>query len=127
MLRLSPALLLAALALGACTTAPPSGPSLVATAGKDKSVATFRQDDADCRQVAAQRIAAGAPTQPAEGAPAAAPVAGTPQQRYDASYAQCMCAKGDTIERRYGAYPLVFIGLLSSVGMGAAGHGSGNH
>ncbi len=126
MFRLSHVVLLVALTLGACATAPPSGPSLVAAAGKDKSVAAFRQDDADCRQVAAQRVAGAAPTQPTEAAPAAAPVAGTPQQRYDASYAQCMCAKGDAIERRYGAYPLVFIGFLSSVGMQAGGHGGGS-
>lgn len=119
-------MLLAALALGACTTAPPSGPSLAASPAKGKSVAAFRQDDTDCRQVAAQQIAAEAQPQGAGGAPTARPTAGTPQQRYDASYAQCMCAKGNDIARRYVGLPLVTIGLLSSVGMGAAGHGSGN-
>jgi hypothetical protein len=127
MVHLSRATLLAALALAACATVPPSGPSVVATAGKDKSAAAFLQDDAECREVAARQIAAELPARPTEGGPAAAPVAGTPQQRYDASYAQCMCAKGDSIARRYVGLPVVTIGLLSSVGMGAAGHGSGNH
>jgi hypothetical protein len=127
MIRLSTAMLLAALALSACTTAPPSGPSLAATAGKGKSVAAFRQDDTDCRQVAAQRIAAEAQPQAAAGAPASGPVAGTPQQRYDASYAQCMSEKGDRVARVYRFPSLVTIGLLSSVGMGAAGVGSGHH
>jgi hypothetical protein len=112
------AMLIAALALGACTTAPPSGPRLVASPGKDKSVAAFRQDDTDCRQAAAQTIGAESRPQPAEG---------TQQQRYDASYAQCMCAKGDTVARAYPPMPLVTIGLLSSVGMGSAGVGGGHH
>ncbi len=118
MFRLSPAVLLTALALSACTTAPPSRPSLAATPAKGKSVAAFRQDDTDCRQVAAQQIAAEAQPQAA---------GGTPQQHYDASYAQCMSQKGDTVARVYRFPPLVTMGLLSSVGMGAAGVGSGHH
>jgi hypothetical protein len=119
MFRLSPAVLLAALALSACTTAPPpSGPSLTAIPAKGKSVAAFHQDDTDCRHVAAQQIAA-------EAQPHAA--GGTPQQRYDASYAQCMSQKGDTVARVYRFPSLVTIGFLSSVGMGAAGVGGGHH
>jgi len=116
--RPSPAVLLAALALSACTSAPPSGPSLAATPAKGKSVAAFHQDDTDCRQLAAQQIAAEAQPQAA---------AGTPRQRYDASYAQCMSQKGNMVERVYRFPPLVTIGFLSSVGMGAAGVGGGHH
>jgi len=112
------AVLLAALALCACTTTPPSGPSLAAIPAQGKSVAALRQDDADCRHAAAQQIAAGAQPQAA---------AGTPQQRYDASYAQCMSQKGDTVARVYRFPSLVATGLLSSVGTGPAGVGSGHH
>ena len=114
MSRRSLAMLIAVLALGACATLPPSGPSVVATAGKDKGVAEFRQDDADCRQAAV--------VQPAtESAPGAAPTAGTKQQRYDASYAQCMCAKGDKIAQGFAAYPLVATGLLATLGASGGG------
>jgi hypothetical protein len=112
------AVLLAVLALGACTTAPPSGPSLAAAPGKGKSVAALRQDDTDCRHAAAQQINA-------EPQPKAA--GGTPQQRYDASYAQCMSQKGEMVARVYHFPSLVTIGFLSSAGMGAAGVGGGHH
>lgn len=118
MFRLSPAVLMAALALSACTTSPPAGPSLATTPAKGKSVAAFRQDDIDCRQAAAQQIAA-------EPQPQA--VGGTSQQRYDASYAHCMSQKGDTVARVYRFPPLVTIGFLSTAGMGAAGVGGGHH
>lgn len=109
---------LAALALGACTAAPPDGPRLVASPGKDKSEAAFRQDDVDCRQVAAQAIAAQAPPEPAEGGP---------RQRYEQSYGQCMSAKGNTVERRYPYPSLLATGLLPLGGTGPAGVGSGQH
>jgi uncharacterized protein YcfJ len=49
--------LLPVLALGACTVAPPSGPSIVAMPGQGKSFTQFRQDDADCRDYAQSKIA----------------------------------------------------------------------
>jgi hypothetical protein len=107
------AMLIAVLALGACAAPSPTGPGVVATAGKDKGVAELRQDDADCRQAAV--------TQPAS-APAGTPTAGTPQQRYDASYAQCMCAKGDKIAHGLAAYPLVATGLLPTLSASGGGH-----
>jgi uncharacterized protein YcfJ len=53
MKRLLP--LLGALALGACATVPPSGPSVLALPGKDKSFAQFRGDDFACREYAGSR------------------------------------------------------------------------
>jgi len=44
--------LLPAFALGACTVAPPSGPSVVALPGHGKTFAQFQQDDAYCRDYA---------------------------------------------------------------------------
>jgi hypothetical protein len=44
-----------ALALGACTVAPPPGPSVMAMPGKDKSFEAFQQDDIACRQYAWQQ------------------------------------------------------------------------
>ena len=43
------------LALGACTTLPPSGPSVMVLPGTGKSFDQFRFDDDGCRQFAAQR------------------------------------------------------------------------
>jgi len=44
--------LLPVFALGACTVAPPSGPSVVALPGHGKTFAQFQQDDAYCRDYA---------------------------------------------------------------------------
>jgi hypothetical protein len=44
------------LALGACTVAPPSGPSVVAMPGPGKSFAQFQQDDDTCRAYGQSRI-----------------------------------------------------------------------
>ena len=44
--------LLSALALSACTVAPPSGPSVVAMPGQGKSWPQFQQDDAYCKSYA---------------------------------------------------------------------------
>ena len=43
------------LLLGACTTLPPSGPSVMALPGTGKSFEQFRYDDGDCRQYAMQQ------------------------------------------------------------------------
>jgi hypothetical protein len=48
--------LLPVLALGACTVAPPSGPTVVAMPGPGKSWPQFQQDDAYCRNYAQSRI-----------------------------------------------------------------------
>lgn len=43
------------LLLGACTTLPPSGPSVMVLPGTGKTFDQFRLDDNDCRQFAAQQ------------------------------------------------------------------------
>src|SRR5258708_40251556 len=48
--------LLGTLALGACAVGPPPGPSVAALPGKDKSLEALQQDDATCRQYAAQTL-----------------------------------------------------------------------
>jgi hypothetical protein len=103
MSRASRAMLIAVLALGACTAQSQSGESqsgksqsgesqsgrgFVDAAGKGKSLAEFRQDDADCRQ---------------------------DLQQYDARYAECLRAKGYRIVRGSSDYPLISTGLLPAV------------
>jgi len=93
MSRGSRAMLIAVLALGACTAESQPGESqpgsgFVAAAGKGKSLAEFRQDDADCRQ---------------------------DMQQYDARYTECLRAKGYRIVRGSADYPLVTTGLLPTV------------
>ena len=102
--------MIAALALAACAPAgPPSAPGVVATAGHDKSVTAFGEDDVACRQAAAAAAS--------ESAPAGA----TPQQRYDARYASCMGAKGNRVQQALRAYPLVATVVPPMVGMGGGG------
>jgi hypothetical protein len=57
--------LLGTLALGACTVAPPTGPSAMALPGKDKPFEAFQQDDASCRQYASVQIGGGSPAEAA--------------------------------------------------------------
>ena len=47
--------LAAPLAFAACTVVPPTGPSVLALPGKDKTFAAFQQDDSSCRQYAFQQ------------------------------------------------------------------------
>lgn len=54
--------LLATLSLGACTVAPPTGPSVVAMPGQGKSWDEFRQDDAYCRNYAQSQMPGAAQT-----------------------------------------------------------------
>jgi outer membrane lipoprotein SlyB len=62
MSRFTPSIaLLGTLALGACTVAPPTGPSAMALPGRDKSFEAFQQDDASCRQYASAQIGGTAP------------------------------------------------------------------
>lgn len=49
---------IALLALAGCAEVPPAGPSVMALPGRDKSLAAFQADDANCRQFAAQQIGA---------------------------------------------------------------------
>lgn len=59
------AALAGALAVGACTVAPPTGPSVAALPPPGKDFARFRQEDLACRQVAQQEIGYGSPQQAA--------------------------------------------------------------
>jgi len=49
--------ILPVLALGACTVAPPSGPTVVAMPGQGKTFQQFQQDDDYCRNYAQSKIA----------------------------------------------------------------------
>jgi hypothetical protein len=76
--RLAPAGALGlALALGACAVAPPTGPTVMALPGKGKSFATFRQEDASCRQYAEQQIGYMQPAQAANNAAVGSALIGT--------------------------------------------------
>jgi len=101
------------LAIGACTAEPSSRPAVVTAVGTGKSLAEFRQDDSICRQAAATRSGV-APA----GADTVAAIAGvgTPEQRYKASYAQCITARGYRVVQGSDAYPLVATDSLPTVG-----------
>jgi hypothetical protein len=59
------AALAGALAVGACTVAPPTGPSIAALPPAGKDYARFRQEDYACRQHALQDTGHGSPQQAA--------------------------------------------------------------
>jgi OmpA family protein len=71
------AALLGTLAIGACAVGPPPGPSVAALPAKDKSIEAFQQDDAVCRQYAAQTLGNVSPTEAANQTVANNAVAGT--------------------------------------------------
>src|SRR3954447_10690572 len=61
--------LLVPLGLGACTVAPPAGPRVLAMPPSGKDLATFRNEDAQCRDYASAQIGHGQPA--AAGPPSA--------------------------------------------------------
>ncbi|WP_297490088.1 glycine zipper family protein [Acidocella sp.] len=70
--------LLPLLTLGACTVAPPSGPSVVAMPGQGRSFSQFQQDDATCRDYAQSKMPdAGQVAQTSQQNSAATAAAGT--------------------------------------------------
>jgi hypothetical protein len=71
------ATLLGMLALGACAVGPPPGPTVAAVPGKDKSLEAFQQDDAACRQYAAQTLGGVSPADAANQSMANSAVVGT--------------------------------------------------
>jgi len=71
------AALLGSLALGACAAGPPTGPSVAALPGKDKSLEAFQQDDAACRQYASQTVGNASPADAANQSMANSAAAGT--------------------------------------------------
>lgn len=66
-----------ALALGGCTVAPPSGPTVMALPGKGKSFDQFRQEDATCRYYAQQQTGFQQPGQAGANAAVGSAVVGT--------------------------------------------------
>jgi len=71
------ALIIAALALGACAVAPPTGPSVMALPAQGKSFEQFQADDATCQQYASDRIGNGTPQHAANESGAASAAVGT--------------------------------------------------
>jgi hypothetical protein len=67
----------AAFSLGACTVAPPSGPSVMALPGQGKSFETFQQDDVACRQYAWQQTGGASPGAAASQSAVGSAVVGT--------------------------------------------------
>jgi hypothetical protein len=74
----------AALAVGACATAP-RGPSVMVLPGAGKPLDVFQGDDGACRQWASQQVAADSDS------------AWMVQRRYDIAYQQCMYSRGHQI------------------------------
>ncbi len=103
--RFVPLLLAAASVLGACTSMP-SGPSVMALPGTNKSLDQFRGDDITCRQFALGQVSGVSSHQASTTATASHPAPGTSstsyagddaQQQYDAAYVQCMYASGHRV------------------------------
>lgn len=67
----------ATLALGACTVAPPPGPSVMALPGQNKDFAAFQQDDMACRQFAWQQTGGVSPAAAATQSGVGSAVVGT--------------------------------------------------
>jgi len=65
------------LALGACAVAPPPGPGVVAMPGAGKTFEAFQQDDAFCRQAAAQSTGGVSPAEAATNSAVGSAVLGT--------------------------------------------------
>ena len=80
---------LGAVLVSACSSAPTTyGPSMLVLPGTGKTFEHFRLDEQDCRADAQSQISKASAEQDS---------AGTPQQRYDRSFVQCMYAKGHKV------------------------------
>ena len=79
---------LGAVLLSACASAPTYGPSMMVLPGTGKTFDHFRLDEQDCRAHAQSQITKSGAEQDS---------AGSPQQRYDRSFLQCMYAKGHKV------------------------------
>ena len=73
------------LALAGCMTAP-TGPSVFALPGRDKTLEDFTADDGRCRQYANERVGTVAQDSALD-----------MQRRYDTAYIQCMYAAGHRV------------------------------
>ena len=74
--------------LSACSSAPTYGPSMMVLPGTNKTFDQFRLDEQDCRAHAQSQNAKSSAEQDS---------AGSPQQRYDRAFLQCMYAKGHKV------------------------------
>jgi hypothetical protein len=105
------ALLGANLAVNACVAGPAPGPMGVVAPGKDKSQAAFQQDQSVCQQHAVAQTGYGNASQnPADHLPAdgtlpgsggglaSAPIPPGTAPLGEASYLQCMAARGDIVQ-----------------------------
>lgn len=88
------------LMLAGCNSLP-SAPEVLALPGTGKTLEQFRNDDAGCRQYAAEQIDERTPAQGRN------PSASGRQRRYDFAYVQCMYARGHRV-------PVIGRSLLSS-------------
>jgi hypothetical protein len=79
---------LGAVLLSACASAPTYGPSMMVLPGTGKTFDHFRLDEQDCRAHAQSQITKSGAEQDS---------AGSPQQRYDRAFLQCMYAKGHKV------------------------------
>jgi hypothetical protein len=79
---------LALLALAGCAVPPPSGPSIVALPGREKSLEQFTGDDMKCRRFATERSAVGQTAMLSDW---------EMQRDYDMAYVQCMYAAGHRV------------------------------
>ena len=78
MLRAMPPLTFAAaLAVSACTVAPPPGPAVMAMPGQGKTLEAFQQDDMGCRQYATQQTGGASPAVAANQSAVGSAVVGT--------------------------------------------------
>jgi|SRR5271165_977686 len=142
--RLLPPLVAASLISG-CAAAPTYGPPFVVVPGAGKDQVAFQQDSQICQQHAMAQTGYGAPAQASvPGAPAGSVgSAGTGLASADASFLQCMAARGDTVvpaPTNYAAgypgypygyaypyglsypYPFYLGGFFGGIGYGGWGH-----
>lgn len=98
-------LVTAATLLVAACMAMPSGPSVIALPGSNKTLPQFVEDDHNCRQFALGQVG-GVGSHPASGAAAATGTAvstshsgdsASAQYQYDVAYIQCMYASGHRV------------------------------
>jgi hypothetical protein len=151
----------ASLIMVGCVVSPPQGPSILTFPGTDKSAVAFQQDQSICQRHAISHSDYGLPSEPAtqtpDGSAAANTAAGAAPAGADAEsnkasapavaempdelgYAQCMAARGNTVqlspvflynEQYADAYPDGFGygsgGYPFVGGFGVFGFGSGHH
>jgi hypothetical protein len=109
-LLLGAVVLAAPLALAACVTAPPSGPSMLVYPGTGKSFDQFRADDYECRGYASSQVGGQTPGQAAEDSGARSAVLGT----------AIGTVAGAVIGGRQGAGVGAGVGLLAGSASGAS-------